>query len=275
MRFSKKTLILAACMVLCMTMTAFGTVAYLTDRASVKNTFTVGSIAIDVDEEKVNLYGEPMVNVDTDGDGTPDKEMPKSVADTMYPNAAKEEIRVLANKYKLIPGAVYAKDPTMTVDAGSESAYLRMSVKINCISQLRELLGADFLPQNYQIGWDSSIWPCVGIVEDAASNSATYVFNYYKVVDQSEAEEKLVLEPLFKQIVIPGELTVEQAAMLKDLEIEIEGQAIQTAAFEDKDGKTALENAWEAFGEQYKRVNAENGNTENNTDNNNDNTVNE
>ena len=51
MRISKRTMSMILALVLALSVTAFGTVAYMTDRDSVTNTFTVGNISIIVDEE--------------------------------------------------------------------------------------------------------------------------------------------------------------------------------------------------------------------------------
>ena len=52
MKISKRSLFSIIALVLTMSMTAFGTVAYMTDRDQVTNTFTVGNIDIIVDECK-------------------------------------------------------------------------------------------------------------------------------------------------------------------------------------------------------------------------------
>lgn len=79
-----------------------GTLAYLQDKTDVvTNTFTVGNVNIDLDEAKVDLYGE---------------------ADTSAP-------RVKDNEYKLIPGHTYTKDPTISVAKGSEECYVFVKVE--------------------------------------------------------------------------------------------------------------------------------------------------
>ena len=84
------------------------TLAYLTDTDEAVNTFTVGKVGIKLDEAKVDEYGELIY-----------KEDGETLAD-----------RVTENSYKLIPGHSYVKDPTVTVDAGSEESYIRISSSI-------------------------------------------------------------------------------------------------------------------------------------------------
>lgn len=96
----KKKLMTVLAIVLVIAMSVAGTYAYLTSKAEVKNTFTVGNIAITLDEAKVDEYGV-------------------AVADAA---------RVDANTYKLIPGHSYTKDPTVHFAAGSEASYLFVKV---------------------------------------------------------------------------------------------------------------------------------------------------
>lgn len=78
-----------------------GTFAYLTQTTGeVRNTFTVGNnVQISLDESKVTELGE------LDG-----------------------EDRVYTNTYKLIPNHEYVKDPTVHVDADSETCYVFIKV---------------------------------------------------------------------------------------------------------------------------------------------------
>ncbi len=100
MKKTKKVLILGLCAVLLVAASVLGTMAYLTDTAEVRNTFTVGNVAITLDEANVNP------------DGT-----------------KKDESRVATNMYKLMPGHEYLKDPTVHVTAGSEDCFLFVKVE--------------------------------------------------------------------------------------------------------------------------------------------------
>lgn len=224
-----KALLLTLCALALVAGTILGTLAYLTDRSSVENTFTVGNVDIKVDETDVDENGVQ--------ETTPEGEtMP----------------RVEENDYHLIPGQSYVKDPTMTVIKGSEESYVRMMVTITHYNQLKAIFGDDFLPENFASGWDREIWPCVGIT-DNGDNSVTYEFRYYTTVDASNAEEDMVLEPLFTAINVPGALTGEAMATIADMKIIVEGHAIQAATFEadTENNLTAEDVAWAAFEQQY------------------------
>lgn len=194
-----------------------GTVAYLTSQAEAVNTFTVGQVDITLDEEKVTPDGVP----------TPE-----------------EDQRVTENEYHLLPGGTYVKDPRITVKAGSEESYVRMLVTITDAADLLDVFGSGFLPENYVEGWDNEIWQSHGITQDPEADTLTYEFRYHKTVDAFEADEDVVLEPLFESFTIPGMLSGEELALIADMRIVVNGHAIQAAGFQDADA------AWAGFAEQ-------------------------
>ena len=100
MKTRSKTLLLALCAVLLVVGSVMGTMAYLTSQDAVTNTFTVGSVAITLDETDVNTAGVK--------DG---------------------ETRVDANTYKLMPGHSYTKDPIVHVNEDSEDSWLFVKVE--------------------------------------------------------------------------------------------------------------------------------------------------
>ena len=221
MKNKTKMIIILLCFVLMTACSVMLTLAFLTDRESVKNTFTVGDVQIKVDESVVNPDGDP--ELDEDG------------------NPVREE---QGNEYHLIPGKTYQKDPMVTVKAGSEPCYVRMLVTLNCVSELKAIFGDDFLPEHYVEGWDSSKWSCVGI-SDNGDNTATYEFRYYTTIDASDEEQDLPLEPLFTHFSVPAELTGAQLETISDFEILVVGNAIQAESFDNADA------AWAAFENQY------------------------
>ncbi|MDO5041370.1 MAG: SipW-dependent-type signal peptide-containing protein, partial [Peptoniphilus sp.] len=98
MKKTSKALLLGICAVLLITASVLGTMAYLTSQDTVTNTFTVGSVSISLDEKDVD-------------DSTPGEDRDK------------------ANKYNLVPGKTYDKDPTIHVANGSEKSYLFVKVE--------------------------------------------------------------------------------------------------------------------------------------------------
>lgn len=215
MKAKTKVLALAISAVVLVTATVIGTLAFLTSRDSVVNEFSVGNVTIEVDEAKVNP------------DGTLD-------------TTATE--RVDTNKYHLVPGNTYIKDPRVTVKAKSEESYVRMFVTINNLADLKAIFGAGFLPQYYVEGWDSTIWTPAGLTEKG--DEVTYEFRYFETVDASASDTDIVLDELFTSFTLPGEVTGEQLATINDLKITVVGNAIQASTFQNAD------EAWAAFDAQ-------------------------
>lgn len=206
-------LVLAAIMLVCTSVAA--TIAYFTDSKQVVNTFTVGKIAIKLDETKVDEYGAPTQGRTETG-----------------------------NDYKLIPGHTYTKDPTVTLAADSESAYIRVLVTVTDLTDVKAVLGTDaatgyFLPQNFVSGWDSTIWQTTNIVKED-SDTATYEFRYYTAVNTVDAAEK-ELEPLFTSFTIPAAVTADNLLKLEEMEINIVAHAMQAGTFDNAD------EAWAQF----------------------------
>lgn len=107
MKTRNKALVLTLCAVLLVVATVMGTLAYLTaETQEITNTFTVGQVALTLDEAPVNEYGEEV-------DGA----------------------RRAQNAYKLIPGNSYKKDPTVHVTGNSENSWILVKVT-NGISAL-------------------------------------------------------------------------------------------------------------------------------------------
>ena len=68
----KKSLIMLVCALMIVSSVAFGTIAYLTDRAGVVNKFTLGNVDIVVDETEVDDEGNPVPEEPNPDDPDPD-----------------------------------------------------------------------------------------------------------------------------------------------------------------------------------------------------------
>ena len=210
-----KALLVVACALLLVAASVFGTMAYLTSTDTVTNTFTVGKVAIKLDEAKVNPDGSLVENAD----------------------------RVKANSYKLLPGHTYTKDPTVTVEAGSEDSYVRMKVKVENIDQLKAVFtdasyygtNGVFLLQKLVGGWDNAKWASVGYEESTDGKTGTYEFRYYQKTGPA------TLVPLFTTITIPGSVDAAGLEKLGNVKINITGEAIQADGFANANA------AWAAF----------------------------
>lgn len=140
MKTKTKALVTALCAVLLVVASVMGTMAYLTSQDTVKNTFTVGNVKITLDEK----------DVDNDQNTADNVTLPTG------------EVRDKANKYHLIPGHTYVKDPTVHVDANSESCWLFVKLE----NGLKDIVDTKTIEaQMAENGWT---------VLDAANNIYAY-----------------------------------------------------------------------------------------------------
>lgn len=237
-----KALALSLCAALLVAASVLTTLAFLQARDAVKNTFTVGQVAIRLDEAKVRE------------DGT----------------AVTPAQRVKENAYKLMPGHTYGKDPTVTVLRGSEESYIRMKVTFNNASQIIALCtdpafaddGLTGIENAYPLlrmvnflssgaaKWDGIIPDNMTETEqmladskyfayDKASDTLTYYFYYTETVAAPDGD--VVLPTLFDSIVVPQWVTGQQLAALDGFEISALAEAIQADGFANADA------AWKEF----------------------------
>lgn len=233
----KRTVALVLAIVLVFAVAVGGTVAYLTSTANVKNTFTVGSVNIKLDEAKVTPDGKAVTPAE----------------------------RVTANDYKLMPGHTYTKDPTVTVLNGSEESYVRMKVTFNNAAAIiamctdpeyaDEVTGVEnafplirmvnFVEAN-AAKWDGIIPDNMVETGELLANpkyfvkdndTLTFYFYYNEKVAAPNADK--VLETLFDSITVPEWVTADQLNKLNDFQINVVAEAIQADGFATADAAWA------------------------------------
>lgn len=220
MKTRSKALLLSLCAVLLVAASVLGTMAYLTDSETVTNTFTVGQVHLTLDEAKVDKMGKP----EGESRWQPTTDDPEQ-------------------EYHLLPGHSYTKDPTVTVDAGSEESYVRMMVTVSFTKELTDAQLATSLDGIF-LGYDDTKWERIEKEVSADRKTITYEYRYYTTVDGKDSEGKDAaqkLEPLFTTIKVPDEYNNEQIAFLGGMNITVEAHAIQADGFANAD------KAWEAF----------------------------
>lgn len=239
MKTRSKALLLTLCAIALVVATVFGTMAYLTSTDEVVNTFTVGKVAITLDEAKVNADGTAVTPAE----------------------------RVKANSYKLMPGHTYTKDPTVIVLEGSEESYVRMKVTFNNAGAIialctdpefeGEVTGVEnafplirmvnFVEAN-AAKWDGIIPDNMVETDEMLDNAKyfvkngdtlTYYFYYNEKVGAPDADKALAV--LFDSITVPEWVTGDQLKALTDFQITAVAEAIQADGFADADA------AWAAF----------------------------
>ena len=239
MKTRSKALLLTLCAVVLVVATVFGTMAYLTSTDEVKNTFTVGKVAIKLDEAKVDENGVAVTPAE----------------------------RVKANTYKLMPGHTYTKDPTVTVLSGSENSYVRMKVTFNNAAAIIALCTKpEYADETTGV---ENAFPLIRMVNFVEANAAkwdgiipdnmvetdemladakycvkngdtlTYYFYYKGTVSAANADTALSV--LFDSITVPEWVTGEQLAKLNNFQINVVAEAIQADGFANADA------AWAAF----------------------------
>ncbi|MBQ8387683.1 MAG: hypothetical protein IJX46_02010 [Clostridia bacterium] len=169
---TKKKILMALALVGCAILLVVGsvaaTMAYLTSQTqTITNTFTVGNVAITMDESVTDLYG-----VVTSGKTT------------------------AGNAYKLIPGHTYTKDPTITVVANSEKCYLFVEV-VNGLSAIEVAADAtaaegetetiaEQMADNGWINLSGNIWYYENAVETNAEDQTVSVFGTFTIAGTAD-----------------------------------------------------------------------------------------
>ncbi len=212
MKNRSKALVLCICTLALIVSGVFTTLAYLTSTDEVVNTFTVGNVAITLDEADVNTDGTPI-------EGAP---------------------RVQENEYHLLPGHTYTKDPTVHIADTSEEAYLIVTITIDDNADLQTALNKynlsndlwDLLEGSVQDDW-STLTPAFTETED--DSSKTYYLTYKTTIDGDT--DDIVL---FKTVTVPDEFTNDDLATLDNFKITVNAYAVQV------DGLASAQAAWDA-----------------------------
>ena len=220
MKKSAKALLLSLCAVLLVVASVMGTLAYLTSTDEVKNTFTVGSVAISLDEAKVKTDGTVVENAD----------------------------RVQANEYHLLPGHTYTKDPTIHIDDKSETAYLYVKLEVKDNADLKTLLNKYGIDDDFWTlltGSTFADWSAMNVT-GYNDGSGNYLLTYKTTIDGTTADIKL-----FDSITVPTQFTNEDLARLNEFAINVTAYAIQA------DGFDTAADAWAAAGSSFTAADGE------------------
>lgn len=194
---------------LCVTLVALAaigaTFAYLTDTKTVDNTFTMGNVAIKLDETNVN---------DPTGD------------------------RVTSNEYNVYPGAVVKKDPIVH-NTGKNAAYIRATVNVSnwmnlCAAYYPES-GFEFTKPGYEkslellVGTLGEGWSVVGVTRGDTFTlgqiDAKFILKYDGKLAAGDDTTAM-----FQTVTIPAGIDNANTDSFK--EVKVVAQAIQADGFD-------------------------------------------
>ena len=204
-----KAILMVVCAMLLVAASVMGTLAYLTSTPeAVVNTFTVGNVAITLDEADVDEYGYPVLD-----------------------EYAEWVDRVIENTYKLVPGHEYIKDPTIHVAPTSEDCYLFVTID-NEIAEIEDT-SKTVASQMEAKGWapvagENNVYFYIGNAEEASYPLAV-----------SGGSDKVV----FEKFTVAGDVDNDTLADYEGATITITAYAIQADSLGDK---TAAE-IWASF----------------------------
>lgn len=216
MKNIKRTLITVLAMLLVCVLSVTATLAYITTKSdTVRNTFSVGNVAITLNEK------------DVDNDSNKDDNV-----------TIGSETRDLANAYKLISGHTFEKDPTVFLTKGSEDAWIFVKIEVG-VNLAKVLVANDTSKTN-----DGSI------EDQLVANGWTKVAdNFYGRQSKTTASSTVdVKHIVFSTITTKATATSDDLAACKGEEIAVTAYAIQA------DGLNTTTAAWNALNGDLKLI---------------------
>ena len=211
----KSILLTLTAVVLAMAIGVGGTIAYFTSTTDdVKNTFTVGNVAITLDEAKVE-YANDAWTANNDVD------------------------RVQENTYENVyPGAHLPKDPTIHVSAGSQQAYAAMKVVISdadaWLALAKSHASLNDLENVFE-GYVEENWTKIAFNHDTEANTLTYVYMWEQ--GKVSAGDDLCL---FTAMNIPAELSSDEIKTIDGFTVTATGYAVQAQGVKAETAKAEL-----------------------------------
>lgn len=230
MKFTKKKIMVIALAVSVAAVISMGSLAWFTDEDSVTNDFLVGDSTTDPDK----VFG---VDVWETVDG---KEVGRG--DTTE-NGHKYEA--------ILPGEILNKAPVLE-NTGVHPVYARAIVTVSGADILKAAMGDKWAEADlFLAGTDTSAWKLQDILY-LNSNELVYVY-YYKAVlpadDESTADvDEGITAPIFTDVVIPTELSKEQAALIDNFSVTVLGQVIQSEHIQAYNSRSAFAEYWDEPG---------------------------
>ncbi|MEA4955717.1 MAG: SipW-dependent-type signal peptide-containing protein [Pseudoflavonifractor sp.] len=209
----KKSILIAGLSVMIIaSMAIAGTLAYFTNTQTATNTFTVGNVAITLNEAPVSKTGDTW---------------------TADPTAARVTENAYSNVY---PGAVLPKDPTVTVNTGSSDAYVRVKATVSHAAAWKAACAAHGITDLTTIfgGYVDANWSRAAITEDTQMDTITYIYNYVGGANAGRLAADGTTGALFTSVTIPAGFTSAELSAIganNGFTMNIVSDAIQAEGF--------------------------------------------
>lgn len=202
-----RTLVLCLAIALSAALAIGGTMAYFTDEDTVKNTFVVGeNVDITLDESKVTKDGDEYI--------------------------ADPETRVDENTYEgIYPGAVMPKDPTVSMGASSNAAYVRAKVTVGGGANWLHLYGNEdpAAQENFMALIHNTLGEGWTITGTEVKDSDVVVTILYET--RLEAGEQT--SPVFEEVVFSADVDQDNVDLFNgSFQIDVVAEAIQARGFD-------------------------------------------
>ena len=213
----KRNRILAVALVLCLiAIIGFGSLAYFTADDSVSNKFMT-TTSNDPNNPNAALFALELYETDvTDPSKTTD----------------------VGNTYSdILPGEEVKKDPTVK-NTGLYPQWVRLKITATKASEWNTACSAHGIDDLAKIfGEFNDKWDREEITPDTTNNTLTYVYYLNDVLKPGETST------IFKTVTIPAEFTVANMETLREFELNIVAEAIQSEHTGDT-AQEAFENCW-------------------------------
>ena len=201
----KKILVLALTVAMAAILVVGGSLAYLTDKKTATNTFTMGDVKIELDETDVK---------NPEGD------------------------RVTSNEYEVYPGAVVTKDPIVH-NVGKNGAYIRATVNVSNWMNLAAAYYPEFEPKFPSEGYKDALkllvgdlgegWSVVGVTAGDTFTigqfDAKFILKYDGILASGDNTTAM-----FQEVKIPAGIDNINNTSFK--EVKVVAQAMQANGFD-------------------------------------------
>lgn len=227
MKMTKKKLFTLAVAVCMIAILSFSTLAWFADDDAVTNKFQMATSTQDKDD----IFSvDVKENVDTNGDGQPDKVVGEG-----------SDVTTGELYEDILPGSELSKRP-FAQNTGAYGQYVRVTVTLSNVSEWAAMMAPYGLTAEdlWAGSLDTTNWERVyDPAVDSTADTVTYTYYYKAVLAPTETTTEV-----FTEVVIPNQLTREDMTKLTagEFTLEVIAEAVQSENLGD-----GVDTAYEAF----------------------------